>query len=126
MILLRPAPTYETATTRAFYHGRTETVRSCSLEAVEWCKEMCNQDSSSRLNQRKMLELFKRACDRHESLMNEAKNSFGCDRHLLGLMLTSKELNLGLHEIFTDDAWKKRLVHYKLILLAILNISLSH
>ena len=23
----RPAPTYETATTRSFYHGRTETVR---------------------------------------------------------------------------------------------------
>lgn len=30
------APTYETATMRNFYHGRTETVRSCSIEVREW------------------------------------------------------------------------------------------
>jgi len=36
----RPAPTYETASTRKFYHGRTETVRSCTVEAVEWCTSM--------------------------------------------------------------------------------------
>ena len=41
--------------------------------------------------------------------MNMAKDNRGCDRHLLGLMLISKELNLSLPEIYTDDAWKKRL-----------------
>ena len=40
--------------------------------------------------------------------MSEAKENRGCDRHLLGLMLTAKELNLDLPDIFTDVAWKKR------------------
>ena len=34
------APTYETATMRVFYHGRTETVRSCSIEVKEWIEKM--------------------------------------------------------------------------------------
>ncbi|XP_050388403.1 peroxisomal carnitine O-octanoyltransferase [Patella vulgata] len=45
----RPAPTYETATTRQFYHGRTETMRSCTPEAVTWCKAML--DPSIRVSQ---------------------------------------------------------------------------
>lgn len=34
------APTYETATMRVFHHGRTETVRSCSIEVKEWIDKM--------------------------------------------------------------------------------------
>jgi carnitine O-octanoyltransferase len=34
------APTYETATMRVFYHGRTETVRSCSIEVKNWIDKM--------------------------------------------------------------------------------------
>lgn len=34
------APTYETATMRVFYHGRTETVRSCSIEVKDWLDKM--------------------------------------------------------------------------------------
>ena len=33
------APTYATATTRIFYHGRTESVRSCSVEVVDWIEK---------------------------------------------------------------------------------------
>lgn len=36
------APTYETALMRFFYNGRTETVRSCTVEAVDWVKAMDN------------------------------------------------------------------------------------
>uniref|UniRef100_A0A8C7RQT0 Peroxisomal carnitine O-octanoyltransferase n=1 Tax=Oncorhynchus mykiss TaxID=8022 RepID=A0A8C7RQT0_ONCMY len=31
---------YETAMTRRFYHGRTETMRPCTLEAQNWCHTM--------------------------------------------------------------------------------------
>ncbi|CAF0706682.1 unnamed protein product [Brachionus calyciflorus] len=103
----KPAPTYETATTRAYYHGRTETVRSCTNEAIEFCKQMCNDDKSTRLNDFELLKLFKKACEKHDTLMNEARDNQGCDRHLLGLMLISKELKLELPEIYTDPAWKK-------------------
>lgn len=37
------APTYETATMRVFYHGRTETVRSCSIEVKEWIDKMVDE-----------------------------------------------------------------------------------
>lgn len=36
-----PTPVYETGHTRLFYHGRTETVRTCSIESIRWCKAMC-------------------------------------------------------------------------------------
>uniref|UniRef100_K1QDL5 Peroxisomal carnitine O-octanoyltransferase n=1 Tax=Magallana gigas TaxID=29159 RepID=K1QDL5_MAGGI len=54
----KPAPVYETATTRKFYHGRTETLRSCTVEAVE-------------VQERKMTYL--KAANRHNKLMEEAK-----------------------------------------------------
>jgi hypothetical protein len=40
------APTYETASTRRFYHGRTETIRSCTPESVEWAKAMLDSHQS--------------------------------------------------------------------------------
>lgn len=44
--LLSPGCCYETAMTRRFYHGRTETVRPCTVEAVEWCKSMLDPSAS--------------------------------------------------------------------------------
>ena len=38
--MIRALPTYETATTRHFYHGRTETVRSCTEEAINFAKAL--------------------------------------------------------------------------------------
>ena len=33
-----PCATYESGSTRAFLHGRTETVRSCSMDSVAFTK----------------------------------------------------------------------------------------
>lgn len=35
-------PTYETALMRQYYNGRTETVRSCTVDAVNWVKTFEN------------------------------------------------------------------------------------
>lgn len=40
----KPTPTYETASTRAYLKGRTETVRSLSMESRAWCEAMRNSD----------------------------------------------------------------------------------
>ena len=40
-----PAPTYETAHTRQYFHGRTETIRSCTSEALAFCKAMNSEVS---------------------------------------------------------------------------------
>lgn len=38
--------TYESSMTRLFREGRTETVRSCSIESCEWIKSMANPNST--------------------------------------------------------------------------------
>ncbi len=38
--------TYEASMTRMFREGRTETVRSCSIESCEWVKSMINPNSN--------------------------------------------------------------------------------
>lgn len=40
------APTYETATMRPYYRGRTETVRSCNMDMVDLCKGWFDKNSS--------------------------------------------------------------------------------
>jgi len=98
----RPAATYETATTKKYYHGRTETVRSCTPEAIEWAKSMMSRDQAS-VQRRK----FDVAIEKHNRLMAEAMNGEGCDRHLFGLKILALEQGLPMPDIFTDPAWTK-------------------
>ncbi|XP_006824922.1 peroxisomal carnitine O-octanoyltransferase-like [Saccoglossus kowalevskii] len=99
----RPAPTYETATTRQFYHGRTETLRTCTVEAIQWCKAMIdvNVSPSDRF------QLFLNAINKHVQMMEECKNNEGCDRHLLGLQLIASENGIPLPELYKDPAYVK-------------------
>ncbi|XP_069318791.1 peroxisomal carnitine O-octanoyltransferase [Eulemur rufifrons] len=99
----RPGCCYETAMTRYFYHGRTETMRSCTLEAVRWCQSM--QDPSTSLHERwqKMLQAF----TKHNKLMKDCSVGKGFDRHLLGLLLIAKEEGLPVPELFTDPLFAK-------------------
>ncbi|XP_064614131.1 peroxisomal carnitine O-octanoyltransferase-like [Liolophura sinensis] len=99
----RPAPTYETATTRQFYNGRTETVRSCTMEAMAWSKVML--DSGKPTSER--LRLYLLAADKQNKLMEEAQSNHGCDRHLFGLYCLAEEEGMPIPEIFTDPSYSK-------------------
>ena len=46
--------TYEASMTRLFREGRTETVRSCSIESVAWVKAMESNEKSVSTNKRFM------------------------------------------------------------------------
>ncbi|KAK2488635.1 hypothetical protein MC885_008000 [Smutsia gigantea] len=94
----RPGCCYETAMTRYFYHGRTETVRSCTAEATSWCRSMQDPLTSHLEQQQKMLEAFAK----HDKMMKDCSTGKGFDRHLLGLLLIAKEEGLPLPELFTD------------------------
>eukprot|EP00002_Diphylleia_rotans_P024068 TRINITY_DN4744_c0_g1_i2.p1 TRINITY_DN4744_c0_g1~~TRINITY_DN4744_c0_g1_i2.p1 ORF type:complete len:508 (+),score=77.98 TRINITY_DN4744_c0_g1_i2:57-1580(+) len=76
-------PVYETGQTRQFFHGRTETVRSLSVESVEFTRLMLSEGVSSKSK----FDALKAAVAAHQRYMNEAVNGKGCDRHLLGLRL---------------------------------------
>ncbi|RUS28876.1 acyltransferase ChoActase/COT/CPT [Jimgerdemannia flammicorona] len=77
----RPTPTYESASSRAFKHGRTETVRSCSVESVRFTEAWEDKNVSPA----QKLELFDKAVASHGEYMKAASTGQGVDRHLLGL-----------------------------------------
>ncbi|XP_074904650.1 peroxisomal carnitine O-octanoyltransferase isoform X1 [Buteo buteo] len=97
----RPGCCYETAMTRRFYHGRTETIRPCTVEALEWCKSML--DPSESAYQR--LQLMQKAFAKHNKMRKECENGKGFDRHLLGLLLIAQEQGLPVPELYVDHAF---------------------
>lgn len=98
-----PASCYETAMTRRFYHGRTETMRPCTTEALDWCKAMVNPSCDSNTRRKAMLLAF----NKHNKLMAEAQEAKGFDRHLLGLYMISKEEGLPVPDLFIDPLYTK-------------------
>uniref|UniRef100_A0A7N8X989 Carnitine O-palmitoyltransferase 1, muscle isoform n=1 Tax=Mastacembelus armatus TaxID=205130 RepID=A0A7N8X989_9TELE len=76
--------TYESSMTRMFRDGRTETVRSCTAEAVAFVRAM--GDNAQRLG------LFWKAADKHQNMYRLAMTGSGIDRHLFCLYIVSKYL----------------------------------
>ncbi|TFJ96940.1 Carnitine O-palmitoyltransferase 1, liver isoform [Platysternon megacephalum] len=91
--------TYEAAMTRLFREGRTETVRSCSIESCSFVRAMT--DSAQSAAQR--LALFRVAAAKHQALYRRAMTGAGIDRHLFCLYVVSKYLGVDspfLRELF--------------------------
>ncbi|TKR69876.1 hypothetical protein L596_021969 [Steinernema carpocapsae] len=82
--------TYEPAVMRLFKDGRTETVRSCSMESCAFVKSM-NDDKSTDTER---LELLKKACDYHQDYYRHAMVGHGVDRHLFALYIVAKYLQI--------------------------------
>jgi len=98
----KPAPTYETATTRRFYHGRTETCRTCTPEVVAFCKAMLKRPTPGSHEYRNLVHLFKKAHSKGLSLMDDCMANSGCDRHLLGMLLICKEMGYRIPDVYND------------------------
>lgn len=74
-------PTYESAATRRFQQGRTETCRSVSEASTAWCKAMADHS----LDDKTKIELFRAAIASHTEYITAASDGRGVDRHLFGL-----------------------------------------
>ncbi|KAJ2661785.1 hypothetical protein IWW48_002179 [Coemansia sp. RSA 1200] len=98
----RPTPTYESSSLRRFLHGRTETIRSCTVESLEFARIL--DDSGASLQ--KKIALFQRAAAAHVELSAAAAAGRGVDRHLLGLraQLRSEE-EAARASLFQDPAY---------------------
>ncbi|EJF64957.1 acyltransferase ChoActase/COT/CPT [Dichomitus squalens LYAD-421 SS1] len=100
--------TYETALTRAFQHGRTETIRTLSADSQAWVLAMADPHCEDATR----LELLRRAVQTHTSLTRRAATGRGLDRHLLGLRLMLRPDAGESHPLFEDElfgrsqAWK--------------------
>lgn len=74
-------PTYESASTRKYKLGRTETTRTVSDESVAFCKAHHDADVS----REQVVKIFRAALAAHVKYTAEASVGKGVDRHLFGL-----------------------------------------
>ena len=92
--------TYESAQTKKYAYGRTETCRSLSSESVAWVKAM--QDPT--LSIKTKGELGRKAIASQSSYMASCVEGRGVDRHFLGLRLLIQP-NEQKPAIFTDPSF---------------------
>ncbi|CAG8951434.1 hypothetical protein HYFRA_00007350 [Hymenoscyphus fraxineus] len=74
-------PTYESAATRRFQQGRTETCRTVSDDSVAFCKAI----SDANTQPEETVALFRKAINAHVEYISAASDGKGVDRHLFGL-----------------------------------------
>uniref|UniRef100_A0A3Q1F471 carnitine O-palmitoyltransferase n=1 Tax=Acanthochromis polyacanthus TaxID=80966 RepID=A0A3Q1F471_9TELE len=79
--------TYEASMTRLFREGRTETVRSCTMETCAFVRSMIRDETIE-----ERLKLLKQAAEKHQNMYRLAMTGCGIDRHLFCLYVVSKYL----------------------------------
>jgi carnitine O-acetyltransferase len=116
-----PGAHYESASLRKFIHGRTETIRSCSVESIKFAQTML--DNSTSVNEK--ATALRTAIKAHKDytmlvrprypfpryfahlIYYQALNGEGVDRHLLGLRLIAAENKIELPDLFKDAAYSR-------------------
>ncbi|MCJ1282167.1 Carnitine O-acetyltransferase mitochondrial [Xylographa opegraphella] len=93
-------PTYESAATRRFQQGRTETCRSVSDESVAFCNAMADPE----IPPEECATRFRAAVDAHVRYISDASDGKGVDRHLYGLKKCLRE-GEELPALYADKAF---------------------
>lgn len=94
-------PTYESAATRKYLKGRTETGRSVSAESKKFVETWTDVNASTE----EKIATFNAACKQHVKYLSEAADGKGVDRHLFGLLQQLKE-GEEVPAIFKDPVFK--------------------
>ena len=95
--------TYESASTRMYKLGRTETIRVASNEALAMVKAMDDGDMGAG----EKAGLLRAAFTEHSRRGKDASAGYGVDRHLLGLSLVAKEQGITeLPALFDEPIFK--------------------
>jgi carnitine O-acetyltransferase len=98
--------TYESSNTKKFYHGRTETIRSCSKDSKAFCETFMDSKATSK----DKFDAFKKACETHVAISNDSKVGHGIDRHLYGMHQLAKHnvqkyTNYSVPQLYSDKAY---------------------
>ncbi|RDI82806.1 hypothetical protein Vi05172_g7082 [Venturia inaequalis] len=93
-------PTYESAATRKFQLGRTETTRTVSDDSVAFCNAMADPE----ISQDDCISKFRAAINAHVKYIADASDGNGVDRHLFGLKMCLQQ-GEPTPQIFTDPAF---------------------
>lgn len=87
-----PGAHYESAATRKFIHGRTETIRSCSVESIAFAKAMLDKNRSLAEKE----AALKQAIDSHKKYTVEVSLAF-----------KGSILNYGVYKLFGTPTYRK-------------------
>ncbi|XP_067951090.1 carnitine O-palmitoyltransferase 1, liver isoform-like isoform X2 [Watersipora subatra] len=96
--------TYEASMTRLFREGRTETVRSCTIDSCAFVRAFCEEERSTE----ELKQLLHVACETHQNGYRDAMTGKGIDRHMFCLYVVSKYLGVDspfLSEVLSEP-WR--------------------
>ncbi|KAI9498725.1 acyltransferase ChoActase/COT/CPT [Zychaea mexicana] len=107
-------PTYETGSTRKYLRGRTDTIRTCSVESKAFVEGWCNDAVDIKAK----YELLVKATSAHRKYTQIASEGKACDRHLMVLRLlnadhqirsttTGKLETAPMHAMFKDPIFQE-------------------
>ena len=97
----QPAPTYEACSMKAFWHGRTETIRSLTPESNDFASKM----AAGKITKNDF-ECLAAAVKAHSAIGKDAATGGGIDRHLLSLKKEAAFANVA-PELFDNELFKK-------------------
>ena len=95
--------TYESCSTSAFRHGRTETVRPATAQTKRAIEAICSREASPE----EVRKLIDEASKTHNQLTKEAALGQGFDRHLFALKNVALQNDLPVHAIYEDPVFLK-------------------
>lgn len=95
--------TYESCSTAAFKHGRTETMRPCTAMTKAFCEAV--NSTQSRASHSELRAMLTDCSSAHNQLTKEAAMGQGFDRHLFALKYLSQQRSLPLPSLYQDAAY---------------------
>ncbi|CAL8077711.1 unnamed protein product [Orchesella dallaii] len=103
--------TYESCSTSAFRHGRTEAIRPATALTKEVSMLLSKPDWEN--NKGQLKELIKKCSEKHGQLTKDAAMGQGFDRHLFAMKKIALTANAYLPDIFKDESYA--LINYNIL-----------
>ncbi|KAM4549279.1 carnitine O-palmitoyltransferase 2, mitochondrial [Odontesthes bonariensis] len=95
--------TYESCSTAAFKHGRTETIRPATVHTKRCSHAFVHQPDKHSVEQ--LCAMLSDCSKYHGQLTKEAAMGQGFDRHLFALRYLAHSKGQALHSLYTDPAY---------------------
>lgn len=100
----RYVASYESCSTAAFRHGRTETIRPCTIATKSFCDAVTAKVRPGIAELRQMIDQCSKT---HGALTKEAAMGQGFDRHLFGMRYMAQMHDRPTSKIFQDPAYDR-------------------
>lgn len=98
--------TYESCSTAAFKHGRTETVRSATEDTKRFVTNFC--DANNRPSNLTLSMMLSQCSNSHSQLVKEAAMGMGFDRHLFAIKhLAETKSGKNVPALYIDESYIK-------------------